>query len=167
MIDKLRAPDALAALATAGCFAILLASLGFEHLGGLRPCQLCYLQRGAHAAGFALGALALTLHPSALWRWAAACGAVALTFGAATAFYQAGLEQGWWEGFTACSAPPRFDISPEELIAQLQAGPIVRCDEVQWSLLGLSMAAWNVPLSSGLAALFGLAYASSSASQYR
>ncbi|MGF1659835.1 MAG: disulfide bond formation protein B [Rubrimonas sp.] len=165
MIGGLRAPGALAAAATAGCFAVLLASLGFEHLAGLRPCDLCYVQRGAHAAGFALGALALTLRPQALWRWAAAAGAAALAFGAATAVYQAGLEQGWWEGFTACSSPVRFDLSPEELIAQLQAAPIVRCDEVQWSMLGLSMAAWNVPLSAGLAALFGAAYASSSASQ--
>lgn len=165
MIDRLRTPDALAALATAGCFAVLLISLGFEHLVGIEPCELCHVQRGAHAGGFVLGALALTLRPAVSWRWAAAAGAAVLAFGAATAFYHAGLEQGWWEGFTACSAPPDLDLTPEELIAQLMQAPIVRCDEIRWSFLGLSMAAWNVPLSSALAALFGAAYASSSASQ--
>jgi disulfide bond formation protein DsbB len=43
----------------------------------------------------------------------------------------------------------------------------VRCDEIPWSLFGISMAGYNALLSAGLAGLFGLAYASSSASQYR
>ena len=31
------------------------------------------------------------------------------------------------------------------------AAPLVRCDEVQWSLLGISMAGWNAILSVGSA----------------
>ena len=167
MMSALRAPLGLAALGTLGCLGVLLVSLGFEHLVGLRPCDLCYVQRGAHAAGLALGAVALGLGARGfgLWRWPALAASAALAFGAATAAYQLGLEQGWWQGFTACSAPPSLDLSPDELIAQFRSAPAVRCDEVQWSLLGLSMAGWNIPLSLGLTAFFGAAYASSSASQ--
>ncbi len=167
MSIRLPAPRDLAMLGTAGCLGVLLASLGFEHLAGLRPCDLCHVQRGAHAVGLGLGALALAVRAvgSALWRWAALAAALALAFGAATAAYQLGLEQGWWAGLTACSAPPSFDLSADALIAQFQSAPIVRCDIVQWSFLGLSMAGWNIPLSLGLTGLFGAAYASSSASQ--
>ncbi len=38
-----------------------------------------------------------------------------------------------------------------------QAAPIVLCDEVAWSLLGLSMASWNALASLALAALWLLA----------
>src|SRR5690606_6755649 len=41
--------------------AIILAALGFEHIGGYRPCPLCLQQRYAYYAGIPLlfGALAL------------------------------------------------------------------------------------------------------------
>jgi len=51
------------------------------------------------------------------------------------------------------------------LLAQIMAAPLVRCDEIAWSLFGVSMAGWNALLSLGLAGLFARAYASSSASQ--
>ena len=41
----------------------------------------------------------------------------------------------------------------EELRAALLQQPVVRCDEIAWSLFGISMAGWNFLLSLGLAAL--------------
>ena len=35
--------------------------------------------------------------------------------------------------------------------------PLVRCDEVPWQLLSLSMASWNMLLSLGLAAIWLIA----------
>jgi disulfide bond formation protein DsbB len=157
-----RSPRLLMALATLGVGATLAASLGFQHLGGLAPCDLCLWQRHAHAAALALG-----LAAPVAGRWAALAAALVLIGGATVAGYQVGLEQDWWEGFTACSAPISLDLSPEAMIERLRAAPIVRCDAVRWSLFGVSMAGWNVPLSVGLAGLFGAAYSSSSASQYR
>ena len=39
-------------------------------------------------------------------------------------------------------------------MAVLEKAPVVRCDEVAWSLFGISMAGWNAILSAGLSALW-------------
>ncbi len=154
----------LAGLAAVGSAATLAAALGFQYLGGLAPCPLCVWQRWPHVAAVALGALAL----AAGWRAAAAGGALAMLVGAGLGAHHVGVEQGWWLGPTSCSAAPIAGMTPEQLLAQIMAAPLVRCDEIAWSFLGLSMAGWNAALSLALAALFTAAfYASSSASQYR
>lgn len=119
-----------------------------QHVGGLHPCEMCYWQRWPHEAaiGLALGAL--------LFR-AESRGAVLLTSLAALGIavsgaigvFHAGVEYGWWEGLTTCTASGGLTL--DELINV----PLVRCDEVQWSLLGISMAGWNALLSLGGAAL--------------
>jgi len=154
-------PRALAALAAAGSAATLLAALGFQFIGGLAPCEMCVWQRWPHVAAIILGALAAALG----WRAAMALGAVAMLIGAGLGVMHVGVEQHWWTGITTCSAPPVGGLSTEELLAQIMAAPLVRCDEIAWSLLGVSMAGWNAILSLALAALFARAYASSSASQ--
>ena len=42
-------------------------------------------------------------------------------------------------------------LSPEELLRRILEAPMVRCDDVQWSFLGISMAGWNAILSLGSA----------------
>jgi disulfide bond formation protein DsbB len=76
-----------------------------------------------------------------------------------------GVEQGWWPGPTTCVAPDIANVSPEELLERILAAPVVRCDDVAWSFLGVSMAGWNGIACLVLAALWLRAYASSSASQ--
>jgi disulfide bond formation protein DsbB len=49
-------------------------------------------------------------------------------------------------------------LSPEELLERILAAPVIRCDEIAWSFLGLSMPGWNALLSLGLAGLWGLAF---------
>jgi disulfide bond formation protein DsbB len=44
------------------------------------------------------------------------------------------------------------------LLKQLMKVPLIRCDQVQWSLFGISMAGWNAIFSlSGAAAIAWLA----------
>jgi disulfide bond formation protein DsbB len=43
--------------------------------------------------------------------------------------------------------------STEDLLKQIVAAPMVRCDQVQWSLFGISLAGWNAILSLGGAAV--------------
>jgi disulfide bond formation protein DsbB len=38
------------------------------------------------------------------------------------------------------------------MLADIMATPLIRCDQVQWSFLGVSMAGWNAIVSIG----FGL-----------
>jgi disulfide bond formation protein DsbB len=147
--------------AAAGSAALLLAALAFQHLAGLAPCPLCIWQRWPHAIAIALG-LALIAGPR---RWIPALGALVLLAGAGIGVYHAGIELDIWAGPTTCTAPDVGGVEPGELLDRILETPVVLCDEVPWSFLGISMAGWNALLSLGLAALWARAYASSSASQ--
>lgn len=148
----------LAALGGAACAVLLAAAFAFQHLGGLAPCPLCIWQRWPHVAGAALGLAAFALGPSRAGRLAAAVAALALAAGAALALYHVGVEQRWWQGPSTCAGGGDIGaLSTAELLARIKAAPLVRCDEVAWSLAGLSMAAWNGLASAGLAGLFALA----------
>lgn len=120
--------------------ALLGGALAFQHYGKLAPCELCILQRWPHGIAIVLLLLA-ALSQSA---WLAMFAALALLVGAAIALYHTGIERGFWEGPTACSggAGPA-DVSADALFDQIMTAPLVRCDEVQWEFLTLSMASWN------------------------
>jgi disulfide bond formation protein DsbB len=137
-------------VAAGGSAALLLAALAFQYVGGLAPCPLCIWQRWPHAAAVPVGALAL---------WAGGVllpllGAGAMLAGAGIALYHSGVEQGWWDGPAACAAPDISGLTPEQLLAQIMAAPIVRCDEIPWEMFGLSMAAWNGIASLALAGVW-------------
>jgi disulfide bond formation protein DsbB len=141
---------------------LLAAAFAFQHLGGLAPCPLCLWQRWPHAIAVALAILILAFP----WRGLAALGALAMLANAGLAAWHAGVERGWWPGPSTCTAPSDIGSqSPEELLETILATPIVRCDEISWSLFGLSMAGWNAIACLALAILWMRAYASSSASQ--
>jgi disulfide bond formation protein DsbB len=40
------------------------------------------------------------------------------------------------------------------MLDRILAAPVVRCDEVAWEMLGLSMASWNALASFALAAVW-------------
>ena len=48
--------------------------------------------------------------------------------------------------FTQCTAAGST-ATGDALLAEIMARPLVRCDEVQWELFGISMAGWNAILS--------------------
>jgi disulfide bond formation protein DsbB len=66
--------------------------------------------------------------------------------------YHAGVEWGFWPGPTDCSGTPDFSRGGSLLI-KLENVQVVRCDEVQWRFLGLSLAGYNVLISLALAGL--------------
>ncbi len=143
----------LAAALFVAAAAPLVIALASQYWGGLQPCELCLYQRVPFVAVTVLGALAL-LKPAllrpVLWVAAAAFGT-----GAVIAAYHVGVEQHWWESFLpGCGASATSGAqSIEELRAMLLETPPVRCDEVAWSLFGVSMAGYNVLYSLAAAAL--------------
>ncbi len=139
-------------LAAFGSALLLAGAFAFQHLGGLAPCQLCLWQRWPHAAAIALGALAL-VWPAAV---VALAGAAAAAATGAIGVYHTGVERGWWEGATACSAPGGGvgGLSGADLLSTGGGVDIVRCTEVVWSFAGLSMASWNAVLAFALMALW-------------
>jgi disulfide bond formation protein DsbB len=54
-----------------------------------------------------------------------------------------------FEGFTQCTT--MGGSSGGDLLKDIMAAPLVRCDQVQFEFLGLSMAAWNAVISIGSA----------------
>ncbi|MFK7752434.1 MAG: disulfide bond formation protein B [Sedimentitalea sp.] len=143
----------LIALAAAGSLAMLLGAFAFQHLGGLAPCKMCLWQRWPHAAAVAIGAVALVV-PLGVLIWA---GAAAVATSGAIGLYHAGVEQGWWEGPSTCTSAPIGNLSAQELLDQIMAAPLARCDEIPWQMAGLSMAGWNAVISIALAVIWVLA----------
>jgi disulfide bond formation protein DsbB len=109
---------------------------------------MCWWQRYAHfaALGLALLSLLLARAPdrgrSFVWLAALAI----LTSGGIGA-YHAGVEADIFEGFNQCTTSATAGLSGEALLKAVMAAPLVRCDEVQFSFLGISMAGWNAILS--------------------
>lgn len=148
-------PRFAAAAIGGGAAALLLAAFAFQHLGGLAPCELCIWQRWPHlalavicggAAAFAIG-----LKP------ALGLAAFAALAGGGLAAFHVGVEQGWWAGLDGCTVPDFTTLDAATLREQLLNTPVVRCDEVAWRFLGLSMAGWNALISFGMAGLAGMA----------
>ena len=131
--------------------ALLAAAFGSEYFGGLYPCEMCWWQRWAQFAALAFAALSFAPMAdrgrSMVWLAALAI----LTSGAIGA-YHAGVEADIFEGFTQCTAAAGGGTT-EEMLDRILSGPLVRCDEIQWSFLGISMAGWNAIVSIGFASL--------------
>jgi len=133
--------------------ALLGGALGSQYLGGLHPCEMCYWQRWPHAAAILLAALAFTSPAySSRARVLTLLAALAIAVSGAIGVYHAGVEAKIFEGFTQCTVLSRSS-NTVELLKQITHAPLVRCDEVQFRFLGLSLAAWNAILSLGGAAL--------------
>ena len=78
--------------------------------------------------------------------------AVAVAVSGAIGVFHAGVEIGWWEGITLCTATGATSLQ------DIMNVPLVRCDQVQWDFLGISMAGWNAIVSlTGAAAILSLA----------
>ena len=49
-------------------------------------------------------------------------------------------------------------MSAKDLLAQIQAAPLIQCDQVAWSMFTLSMATWNTLASLLLVTLWFAAF---------
>jgi disulfide bond formation protein DsbB len=153
------APLALSRAGVARLIALLLplglfgGALGSQYFGGLVPCEMCYWQRWPHAAAIILAGLAFTAPAAAeRSRMLTLLAAAAIAISGAIGVYHAGVELGIFEGFTTCTTTAG-GTTTAELLNSIMNTPLVRCDQVQFSFLGISMAGWNALLSLGGAAV--------------
>jgi disulfide bond formation protein DsbB len=132
---------------------LLGGAMGSQYLGGLVPCEMCYWQRWPHAAAIVMAGLAFTATAaSERSRVLTLMAALAIAISGAIGVYHAGVELGIFEGFTTCTSTASGGTTADLLNAIMHA-PLVRCDQVQFSFLGISMAGWNALLSLGGAAV--------------
>jgi disulfide bond formation protein DsbB len=133
--------------------ALLGGALGSQYLGGLHPCEMCYWQRWPHGAAILLALLSFVGQAgSPRSRTLVLLAALAIAISGCIGVYHAGVEAKIFEGFTQCTATARA-TNTADLLKQIVHAPLVRCDEVQFRFLGISMAGWNAILSLGGAAV--------------
>jgi disulfide bond formation protein DsbB len=157
-------PALAAALAITAIAAMTLAGAWFFQLVlDIRPCPLCLEQRYAYYLAIPLGALlawAATRHaPRGVLVAGLALLALAALANAYLGGYHAGVEWGFWQGPTECSGPVLDLGKAGSLLENLDKVKVIRCDEVQWRFLGLSLAGYNVLISLLMAAfaIWGIA----------
>ena len=149
---EISAPAAARIVALLLPVALLGGALGSQYLGGLHPCEMCYWQRWPHAAAIVIAALAFTAPAeSSRSRMLTLLAALAIAVSGAIGVYHAGVEAKIFEGFTQCTATGK-GLSTADLLKQISRAPLIRCDEVQFRFLGISLAGWNAILSLGGAA---------------
>lgn len=131
--------------------ALLGGALLSEYVGKLYPCEMCWWQRYPHAIAIllAIGALLQPLSAPRT-RVLTLLAALAIAASGAIGVFHAGVEYGWWEGLTTCTS------SGATSLEDIMAVPLVRCDQVQWALAGISLAGFNALFSLGGALLIVL-----------
>jgi len=137
--------SAAQSLLLAGPAILLAGALGFQHLGGLAPCELCMWQRWPHLAALVLATAALAF-PDAR-RPLLALAACAVLVSAGIGVLHVGVEHHWWVGPTTCAS---YAHTTGDIMRDMLAAPLIRCDAAAWSLLGISMAGWNALASSAI-----------------
>jgi disulfide bond formation protein DsbB len=139
------------ALFVAGMSALTLAGALIGQYGfDLHPCDLCIYQRIPFVLNIVLGLLG--------YFWVSkqkpiiAISGILFLINSGIAMFHSGVERKWWAGLTGCSTPD-MSGSIEDLLKRIQETDVVRCDEIPWSLFGLSMANYNVVFCLGIGVL--------------
>jgi disulfide bond formation protein DsbB len=142
---------------------LALAVIGFvlfsQYVQGFAPCELCLRERLPWYGIIGLGIVGLVIPSRAkLPRWISVLIAAMFLLSAGLGLHHAGVEQGWWAGPQACTGGLTGAQTVAQLRAMMHSAQLVRCDEISWKFLGLSMAAYNflVSLVAAVAAIFAI-----------
>ncbi len=133
----------------------LLGAWGFQALG-YPPCELCLRERVPYYAGAvaaAVAALAARRGRADVALAGFTTLIVVFAAGAAMGVYHAGVEQALWPGPGACSGAIDAPAKASDFFERLSRVSVVRCDRPALLVSGLSLAAWNAVIATGLAAL--------------
>ncbi|MEO7814642.1 MAG: disulfide bond formation protein B [Sphingomicrobium sp.] len=142
--DRLSGAVLARVLALAVPLALLGGALLSQYVGGLHPCEMCIWQRWPHGVAIVIAALAFLFSAdSRNAKLLVALAAIAIAISGAIGVFHAGVELKYWEGLTRCSTGGALSLD------ELMKVPLVRCDQIQFSFLGISMAGWNAILSLG------------------
>jgi disulfide bond formation protein DsbB len=155
--SRLFSPRGTLALAGGVSIVVIAGALLFQYVGHLAPCEICLAERWPYYIAIVLSVLGLAAgaRPSLAW-----LGLIALVFLMSTGLgaYHVGVEQHWIAGPTACTGSDvGIAKTVEDLKRLLQNQQPVRCDEMAWSLFGISLAGFNFLISLGLLGVAAIA----------
>lgn len=142
--DKLRR----SCLITIGGIAIVTLFIAFiaEHKFGILPCHLCQIERAVFAALAILGIISTFYYRPFLFPLVllVALGGICL------GFYHVGVELHWWKAPESCIGMGISAKSFDAFHAQFMQKPVVRCDQINWVIFGISVTIWNALLFCGI-----------------
>jgi disulfide bond formation protein DsbB len=129
----------------------------FQLVLDIRPCPLCLEQRYAYYLAIPVAALTALAAAKDASRVVLVIGLALLAMAALgnawLGAYHAGVEWHFWQGPTDCTGEIGNLGSAGNLLERLDTVKVIRCDEVQWRFLGLSLAGYNVLISLLMAAI--------------
>jgi disulfide bond formation protein DsbB len=125
---------------------MLLSAFYLEYFEGALPCELCITQRWFHGLIITYSLISIFILEKFInvkifilivlsFTWLAS---------AIAGLYHFGIEMNFWSGPDDCSS--NIDFSKDLLTYLLNKSPI-KCDEIMFKILGLSLAGWNALLS--------------------
>ena len=133
-------------LALIGCSTLIIVYIT-EHAFNLEPCRLCLIQRIPYAIIAVIGWIGLK-HSD--WLSAGNLTAIAgfvFLAGATIALYHVGIEQQLWQSTVGCSGELNQQISANKLQDMLQQKQPKSCNQIEWTLFGVSIATYNAVFS--------------------
>ena len=122
-------------------FSAYIIEYGFGH----RPCKLCLYQRYPYFASIFL-ILNILIFKKYIKLSLLILALVSLT-GSIIAFYQFGIEQGFFSESLICELGDSKPLNKEDLLNQLKKAEIISCKDVTFRFLGLSLATINTIIS--------------------
>jgi len=137
--------------------ATILGAWYFQYGLGLQPCPLCLEQRYAYYFAIPLALLVALGASVGASRKVVVAAFVVIALGmlwnAGLGAYHAGVEWKFWAGPQDCGGALGDLGTAGGLLKKLESIRVIRCDEVAWSFLGISLAGYNVLISLALAAI--------------
>lgn len=134
----------------------LTMQFGFE----VRPCYLCLWQRVPYLLAAIVSLLAFFSRPYKRQTFSLLCLCFLLYVGSIGASgFHSGVERRWWKGTDTCSNEEIKGSSIEEMRQALLQQEEPRCDEIPWSIFGLSMTNLNFAASIAFAVFAAMAAA--------
>ena len=135
----------------AASLSMVLFALLSEHVFGFTPCSLCLIQRYPHLLVVIISVwlIFFRTHDFFLYPINTLIMASSILF----SFYHVGVEQNIFQGPQSCSSSNLAQIgekSAEALLKSILNTAVIRCNEISWSFIGISMATWNLIFSIGL-----------------
>jgi disulfide bond formation protein DsbB len=136
------------------CAGVLATAYIMEHYFAVYPCQMCLYERQIFMVAGGVALISFVFLTPRLQSYVLIGVGFIFMGGAFLAAYHVAIQHHWVSLPAFCASNDFSAItSVEDLKNQLLKTPFVRCDQVTWSLFGLSLAFYNCLLSLVLALL--------------
>tara|TARA_Y100001960_G_C14261784_1_gene627863 strand:- start:72 stop:548 length:477 start_codon:yes stop_codon:yes gene_type:complete len=123
----------------------LLAAYFIEYILNYKPCNLCIFERIPYFASSVV--IILNLYAKRFEKFTFGILGIIFAIGAIISFYHFGIEQGFFEESFVCISDDKINnLAKEDLLKSLQK-TTVSCKQVDFKLIGLSLATINTFLS--------------------